>query len=54
MRVLQGILQANVELITAKADMNRRFRALKEDNRAKDGRIAELEAIQKKNEGKKC
>ena len=49
---LQGLLSANVELVSSRFEINRRCRDLKKDCEAKDLRIAELEAARKKDEGR--
>ena len=50
--VLQGLVSANVELVSSRVDINRRCRVLKKECEAKDLRIAELEAARKKDEGR--
>ena len=48
---LQGLVSANVELVSSRVEINQRCRDLKKDCEAKDRRIAELEAARKKDEG---
>ena len=50
--VLQGLVSANVELVSSRVEINRRCRDLKKECEAKDLRIAELEAARKKDEGR--
>ena len=49
---LQGLVSANVELVSSRVEINRRCRDLKKECEAKDRRIAELEAARKKDEGR--
>ena len=49
---LQGLVSANVELVSSRFEINQRCRDLKKDCEAKDLRIAELEAARKKDEGR--
>ena len=49
---LQGLLSANVQLVSSRFEINQRCRDLKKDCEAKDLRIAELEAARKKDEGR--
>ena len=48
----QGILSANVDLISSRSDINKRYHDLKKDCDVKDAWIADLEAARKKDEGK--